>query len=260
MCSMLSIIIPTLNEEEYISYLLGSIKWQTFRDYEIIVADAGSKDKTVEIAQKEGCSVVRGGLPSFGRNKGVEASKGNLFLFLDADVVLPRDFLEDALIEFNQYQLDIASCFVLPLSNKKIDNILYGFGNLYYGINQYLKPQAPGYCILVKKDLHLKINGFDEKLRIAEDWDYVYRASKLGEFKFLRNVKIPLSMRRFERDGRLNVTVQRTSEALSFSLGGNARSINLFKNYRFGYYPKRALEPIIKSYKDFSEQVRKYNK
>ena len=51
---ILSIIIPTYNEEEYLPLLLESIKQQDFRDYEIIVADANSKDNTVKIAEEYG--------------------------------------------------------------------------------------------------------------------------------------------------------------------------------------------------------------
>ena len=55
---ILSIIIPTYNEEEYLPVLLESIKQQDFSDYEIIVADADSKDNTVKIAEEYGCIVV----------------------------------------------------------------------------------------------------------------------------------------------------------------------------------------------------------
>ena len=49
----LSIVIPTLNEEEFLPTLLSCLKHQTFKDFEVIVADAGSKDNTVEIAITE---------------------------------------------------------------------------------------------------------------------------------------------------------------------------------------------------------------
>ena len=67
---ILSIIIPTYNEEEYLPVLLESIKEQSFDDYEVIVADANSTDKTREIAKEYGCIVVDGGLPAVGRNNG----------------------------------------------------------------------------------------------------------------------------------------------------------------------------------------------
>ena len=58
---ILSIVIPTYNEEEYLPKLLESIKMQSYSDYEIIVADANSNDKTREIAEECGCVRFRFG-------------------------------------------------------------------------------------------------------------------------------------------------------------------------------------------------------
>ena len=252
---MLSIIIPTLNEKDYLPFILASIKKQTFQDYEIIVADANSGDKTRQIAKEQGCLLVQGGLPSVGRNRGAEAAKGDLLLFLDADIILPPDFLEKILREFETSQLDIASCFISALSDKRIDDILYGFGNLYYATNQHIKPQAPGYCILIKKKIHQTINGFNEEIKIAEDWDYISRASRKGKFRFLKNTKIFMSMRRLERDGRTSVAIQRVLGTMHVFLFGGIKSDVLFRYYRFGDYPERALKPIADRYTKFSNQV-----
>lgn len=59
----ISIVIPTLNEAAYLSTLLDSLKTQTFRGFEIIVADANSTDRTREIALEHGARVVQGGMP-----------------------------------------------------------------------------------------------------------------------------------------------------------------------------------------------------
>ena len=83
----LSIIIPTLNEENYLPLLLESIKKQNFKSYEIIVADAGSTDRTIEIAKNHGCKITSGGLPAKARNQGAKIAKGDLLLFSDADIV-----------------------------------------------------------------------------------------------------------------------------------------------------------------------------
>ena len=62
---MISIIIPTLNEEKYLPLLLSSIKKQNFNDYEIIIADAGSDDKTLEIVKNYNCKIkIDGKKPS----------------------------------------------------------------------------------------------------------------------------------------------------------------------------------------------------
>src|SRR5690242_17040473 len=100
-----SIIIPTLNEEKSLPRLLLSITRQTFLPKEIIVADAFSSDKTREIARSFGCNVIDGGLPGKGRNEGVKKATQSFLLFLDADVVLPPQFLEKTMQEFFQRKL-----------------------------------------------------------------------------------------------------------------------------------------------------------
>ena len=108
--AMLSIIIPTKNEEHYLPLLLNSIKRQKYSGpMELIVADAGSTDKTVAIAKKFGAKVVKGGHPGVGRNAGAKVAKGELFLFLDADVVLPPGFLKRNLAEFKRRESKTAS-------------------------------------------------------------------------------------------------------------------------------------------------------
>ena len=98
---MLSIVIPTYNEEEYLPRLLASIRSQRFEGYEIVVADARSTDRTRQIAERFGARVVEGGMPGPGRNLGAVAAKGDLLLFLDADVILPdTDWLAGKVEQF----------------------------------------------------------------------------------------------------------------------------------------------------------------
>jgi len=250
---MLSIIIPTLNEEDYLPYLLSTIKRQTYQNYEVIVADANSHDHTCEIVKEYGYRIIKGGTPAAGRNTGAKNARGDLLLFLDADVLLPNDFLEKSLKEFNSRRLNIASCFISPLSETKIDKFLFVVGNLYYRINQYIQPRAPGFCIFIKKQVHYQINGFNEKIKLAEDWDYIKRASGAGRFKFLQSTKIPVFMRRPERDGRLHFGFQQISLAAYTHLIGTVKSDALFR-YRFGGYPDHTLKPVICNYTKFHKQ------
>jgi glycosyltransferase involved in cell wall biosynthesis len=179
---MLSIVIPTLNEEEYLPRLLTCLRRQSFRDFEVIVADANSIDRTREIATAFGCKIVEGGLPAHGRNQGAQAAKNDLILFLDADVILPGDFLEKALKEFNGRDLDIATFSLIPLSEKKGSKVLFNF--FYNYPLRIFEDKWPhgAMGILVKKWLHQKIGGFDQNIKIAEDHDYVQRASKIAKF------------------------------------------------------------------------------
>jgi len=200
----LSIIIPTLEEEKYLPFLINSIKKQTRSDpvaFEIIVADAGSKDKTVKIAKSQGCQVIRGGLPARGRNQGAKIAKGELVLFLDADTILPENSLEKFLSEFKKRNLDIAGFLLQPWQEDKFFKILY---NLFYNwpvlVLEKILPHSAG-AILIKKSLYQKIGGFDEKIKIAEDHIYSRKALRFGRFGILRTAKIYYSQRRFERDG-----------------------------------------------------------
>ncbi|TAL57121.1 MAG: glycosyltransferase [Nanoarchaeota archaeon] len=201
---MLSIIIPTLNEQRYLPKLLRSIKNQKFHNYEIIVADGGSKDNTRKIAKTFGCKIVRGGTPAAGRNFGAKAARGDILLFLDSDVELPPDFLTKFIRTFKRKKLGIASCNFRFFGEKKIDKVLSEFTNKLFDILQYFQPQAAGWCIMVKSSIHKKIKGFDESLVLSEDLDYCIRASKHGKFGIIKSVSIGISPRRLEKEGRLN--------------------------------------------------------
>lgn len=229
----LSIIIPAFNEEKYLPRLLESIKNQDYQNFEIIVADANSKDRTAEIAKKYGCKVTKGGLPAAGRNSGAKIAKGKLLLFLDADVILPQQFLRRTVSEFIRRNAGVATCFMRPLTKKKTDIALHNFANYYMKITRNVYPHAPGFCIFSKKSIHDKIKGFNCELKLAEDHDYVRRASMAGCFKILRSETIPVSVRRFDKDGRLNVSAKYFLVELYRLFKGDITS-DIF-HYQFGH-------------------------
>src|SRR3989338_2541440 len=201
---MLSIIIPTLNEEKYLPKLLKSIKKQNFKDYEAIVADNNSKDKTRHIAKAYGCRLVKGGLPAVARNNGAKIAKGGLLLFLDADVVLPKNFLKPCVEEFKKRKLDVATCFFKLKTKKNVDKIILFFGNTILFSSQYFDPYCIGAFLLCKKKIFSRLVGFNERLKQAEDHDFVKRSIKIGKFRILRK-GVFVSMRRFEKEGRFNL-------------------------------------------------------
>lgn len=229
---MLSIIIPTLNEEKFLPRLLNSIKEQGFSDYEIIVADAESKDKTIEVAKSFGCKIVKGGLPAKGRNEGTKRAKGDLFLFLDADIIfLSPKFLENLLKEFERRNLDVASFSIFP--ENKIDKALYGVYNFWAKLTQKFLPHATE-AILVRKEIHQKIGGFDEEIKIGEDHVYARKTAKFGKFGFIKTNTVLTSSRRFERDGRFKTYLKYLLAGTYMIFFGPVKS-DIFK-YRFGHY------------------------
>ena len=231
---MLSIIIPTYNEEEYLPRLLASIRSQRFAGYEIVVADANSTDKTREIAAKFGAKVVDGGMPGPGRNLGARAASGDLLLFLDADVILPDvEWLSRKVEQFKRRKLDAATCMIKPLHGKLIDEVSHNVFNAHMMATQFVMAHAPGFCIFATKKLHDAIGGFDETITLAEDHDYVDRAGKLGKFRVMTGSRIRVSVRRFERDGRFPIFAKFLMAELHILARGPIRHHGF--NYTFGH-------------------------
>jgi len=234
----LSIIIPTYNEEHYLPKLLESIKRQTFNDYEVIVADADSEDKTREIAHSYGCKVVKGGLPAVGRNSGVRASQGKYLLFLDSDVIITDNYIESALFEFKEKDLGIAITQMIPLSDKLIDKITHGFANFFMRAVESIKPHGAGcYGILTQRVLHDQVKGFDESLDFGEDSDYIERIGSISPFKVLRKPKLLVSTRRLEKEGLKSLAIKYTKSTLYDFLGKKISAEEL--NYSFDHSPDK---------------------
>jgi len=201
---MLSIIIPTLNEEKYLPLLLDQIKKQDFLDYEVIIADAGSIDKTLEIIKHYGHKVVPGGKVAKGRNNGVRATKGDLLLFMDADnIYLPDDFLSTLVKEFKSKNCDIAT-FPMYVDGNRMDKLVYKMYNWWVKSLQSIKAYASN-SLIVKKEVFEKVGGFDENVKLAEDHDFARRAAKVGKFRFIEIDPVLASARRIKKEGRIKI-------------------------------------------------------
>lgn len=199
---MLSIIIIAKNEEKLLPRLLRSIRRQDYTDYEVILADAKSTDKTRVIARQHGCRIVDGGLPSKGRNNGAKAAKGDVLLFLDADVVLPDHFLSSNMRAFSRY--DVGTPRYVPHSKDPIDHVFYFLYHVWvWTFALFNIPHAGGFCIFCRRSLWKSVT-FPEDVHYSEDMAFVLRCVKKGgRFGLLGGVPICVSVRRFHKDGRL---------------------------------------------------------
>jgi glycosyltransferase involved in cell wall biosynthesis len=206
----LSLVIPTKNEEMLLPRLLRSIREQAFSDYEIIVADAHSTDHTCQLAASFGARIVEGGLPGPGRNRGAAVARGETFMFFDADVILPHPhFLEECLEEMQERALQVSTCRLRADQGTFVDHAMHGAYNAYSLATEKFLPHAGGFCLFATREAHQSIGGFDEEVVFAEDHDYVRRADRAGhQFGILRRNKIPVSVRRLEKDGRFNITMK----------------------------------------------------
>jgi glycosyltransferase involved in cell wall biosynthesis len=240
---MLSIVIPTLNEAAYILFLLDSIKKQNFRDYEIIVVDAGSVDKTADFLKLKGYKVISldssAGFPARARNIGAESAQGQLVLFLDGDSVLPgEDFLQKTLEEFEERKLDAAGFPLLPYNKNFIFRLAYNLFYNWYPALAFEKslPHAAN-AILVKKEIHQKLGGFDEEIKIAEDHAYVREAGKIGKFGIIKSLPLYVLTKRFDCDGWIKTNLKFLLCELRMTFFGPVKS-DIFK-YRFGHFNQK---------------------
>ena len=230
-----SVIIPTYNEEENLPPLLDDLNRQTFRDFEVIVADAGSSDRTREIAEQAGARVVNGGMPAVGRNAGARHASGEILVFLDSDVRVPESFLQNAITEMKERGLAAATAEARPLSDLTIDRLIHNFANLFIRLNQERDPHAPGYCILARRDVVERIGGFNEEIKVAEDHDFVARASEHGPFRMLDTPWFFVSVRRYEKEGRIAYSLKAARVTAYRAIHGEITDDSVVE-YEFGNF------------------------
>jgi glycosyltransferase involved in cell wall biosynthesis len=205
---MFSIVIPALNEEKELPKLLESLKNQTQSNFEVIVADAHSKDKTREICRSYGARIVDGGLISFGRNAGARVAKNDVFIFLDADITVDPDFIEKIEKQFVPSDLDITSAYTYWDTDSIQANFAYAMWDFSKLTRQRNKrPDGSGNCIIVRRKAFEAVNGFSEKRKIGNDSDFIARVALAG-FKFrMIKLRIHPSPRRYKKYGLFRVWI-----------------------------------------------------
>ncbi len=224
-----SICIPTLNEEKYIGGILECIERQTFRDFEVIVIDGKSEDRTKEEVLKFSKNLPITFLESpkrgvsFQRNYGAKHSRNEYVVFFDADVSIEPDFLEKINNHLEEKDIDILTTWNKPISDKPIDEFIYLFVNIFMlELIKKKRPGAIGVFICVKKSSFEKIGGFRESVSLGEDYDLAKRLHESGfTYALLRKPKVKVSVRRFDKEGRFNVIVKNLRAALHFLKDGD---------------------------------------
>lgn len=212
-----SIVIPTLNEEQFLPDLLDDLARQTENDFEVIIVDGNSTDNTEKIVLKEkrlkvNLVTVREKNVSVQRNSGAKMAVGNYVFFIDADSRIEPEFLSRARKEINSSKFLI----YIPGTVPDIQNPPYGgvFKLVNYAVelSQFTpKPFSNGGTFIIERHFFHHLGGFDSSLKLSEDHEMIQRAKNIGvNAHFLRDVKFTSSLRRLERDGLLDILVKYT--------------------------------------------------
>ena len=189
----LSIVIPCKNEGNGLIETLMSIK--DIEKYQIIIADC-STDNTRELIKNynKSISVVDGGLPSVGRNKGASLCSSEFLLFIDADMDLSNLCLSELLLDFKNNNLNLATCRITV--SGFFYKIPYFIFYLVQNIISIKTPFAVGGFMLFKKSEFDRLNGFNEDDKFAEDY---HLSMKVDPKKFkIYNKTILTSNRRLK--------------------------------------------------------------
>jgi glycosyltransferase involved in cell wall biosynthesis len=189
---MVSVIITTKNEERNIENCLRSVRNQAFQNVELIVVDNFSEDKTVEIAKKYTTKVYsRGSERSSQRNFGAKAAKGLYLLYLDADMTLGPNVIEECL---ERCERDRISALHIP-------ERIIGEG-FWIKVRDFERSFYTGTIVdaarFIRKDLFEKIGGFDESLVGPEDWDFDRRMREISRTGIIQSAL-------YHNEGRFNM-------------------------------------------------------
>lgn len=240
-----SVVIPTLNEEKYIGILLAALTKQTYKHFRIILVDGNSEDNTTKEAEKfkneldlKIITTKKRGV-SFQRNLGAKHAKEENLVFFDADTKPAPTFLEKLAEKVQKRNLDAATAWNIPLSNKLTDHVLFSLFNiLYIDLLHKIRPGGTGVFMYVKKHLFQKAKGFNEKIHFAEDFDLIRRLHKMGmNFGVLRDPGIHFSVRRLEKEGRLKFAKKILRGAWVYHTKGTSQHLNKFtKEHKVGKF------------------------
>lgn len=207
MKTLFSIIIPLYNKQEYIKSTIESVLKQSYTNYEIIVVDDGSTDKSPDIVKsiKDSrillVSKTNGGVSS-ARNYGINISKGDFICFLDSDDLWERDYLETLNKIISQYKEVDMICSAYSIFKNTPQNILRTRRISTHNNALFFKIKFFSYCLkekkciaftsgtCIKKYIIEKNNiHFEEGISLGEDIDFWVRTACLSKNIFFNNQK-----------------------------------------------------------------------
>ncbi|MBR9978715.1 MAG: glycosyltransferase [Bacteroidetes bacterium] len=214
---MISIIIPTLNEEKLLPQILEQFPETLLQhaEAEIIISDGGSTDRTADIAREHGAVLIehegeQRQTIAEGRNRGAETAQGSLLVFINADIRISdsEEFLEQARRLCTDARISGVTCVVhvFPEEETIADRIFHVWHNAYVRfLNAIGEGMGRGECQILRTETFRQVGGYNSSMVAGEDYDLFRRVRKCGRIVMMRDITVYESPRRFRKYGYLHI-------------------------------------------------------
>ena len=198
---MISIIIPTLDEEVYIARLLDHLLYAIQgRAAEIILVDGGSQDRTLLIAEHYPISILKSNAPgrAVQMNMGARQAKGEILYFVHADVLPSSRFYDEIQTEYSK------GCKAGMFRQK------FEGGPWLLQINSFLTrfdwewTRGGDQTLFVERNLFHSLGGFDERYVVMEEYEFLRRLRQKSSLCILHSYTL-VSSRKYRKNSYFRV-------------------------------------------------------
>jgi glycosyltransferase involved in cell wall biosynthesis len=220
----ISVIVPTFEEERSIERFLNQFQNQTIprSEFEIVVVDGDSKDRTREIAERYADKVIIQTSEGIGgaRNDGVEIAESDFIATTDADIALPKRWLE---IMLEHFENDARVVAVVgpdgPIEKNWKSRLVYFFlRSVIYLATFFNIYTTGGTNSGFRKSAFQKVGGY-RSLPHSDDVEIGFRLKNIGKIVYDKELYVELSVRRMEKDGYVNTLLTWLKGDLRILLG-----------------------------------------
>jgi len=199
---LVSAIVPTYNRAGLVVRAIDSVLNQSYKSIEIIVVDDGSEDDTQVVLRRYGDRIkllaLKNSGPSAARNRGIEASQGEIIAFLDSDDIWLPNKLERQvdLLERAGQRVSCCLCNVTLMLAGGRSVSSFDLADINFNEEEAILLNAPEVLaarsvqfnqgVAVRRDVLERIGGFNEDLWCLEDYDLALRFSLTGKWALIR--------------------------------------------------------------------------
>lgn len=201
----ITVVIPAFNEEKYLSNCLSALQKQAYpkENYEVIVVDNNSTDKTGGIASRFGIEVVNVKQQGyvFALAEGMRKAKGEIVAVTDADTIVSKDWLAKIARVFKDKDVVGVTGSTTTDSDSKMVNLLARFFYMVFLKCTFTlgRPNLSGNNMAVARRAFALVNGIDTRFEMSPDVDLGLRLKNIGKIRFETDLFAVTSARRFRK-------------------------------------------------------------